>query len=51
MTGEFFYDDTFRPYAIPFFIAGLISVSIYYLYLLPKQKVQERRHAADHKRA
>lgn len=40
MIGEFFYDDTLRPYAIPFFIAGLISVGIYYVYVLPKQRAR-----------
>lgn len=38
MIGEFYYDDTLRPYAAPFFIAGLISVGIYYGYVLPNGK-------------
>lgn len=31
MIGEFFYDDTLRPYAIVFFVLGLLVVSAYYL--------------------
>jgi|SRR6185436_6181423 len=31
MTGEFFYDDTLRPYATVFFAAGVFSVIYYYL--------------------
>lgn len=31
MTGEFFFDDHWRPYAIPFFIAGIVSILFYYL--------------------
>lgn len=38
MTGEFFYDDTLRPYARVFFIAGLIVVAIYYIVHFPKRK-------------
>lgn len=33
MIGEFFYDDTLRPYAIVFFVLGLIVVSSYYIYV------------------
>ena len=42
MTGEFFYDDTFRPYAIPFFVLGLISVGVHYLYLAPRKAILSR---------
>lgn len=35
MIGEFFYNDTTRPVALVFFIAGLISAGSYYLYYLP----------------
>jgi hypothetical protein len=35
MIGELFFDDTTRPYALIFFILGLLPVSYYYLYLLP----------------
>lgn len=31
MIGEFYYDDTTRPYALIFFILGLISVGYHYL--------------------
>lgn len=31
MTGEFFYDDTFRPYAAVFFAGGVLCVVYYYL--------------------
>lgn len=43
MIGEFFYDDTFRPYAIPFFVLGLISVGIHYLYLVPRMAAQSKK--------
>ena len=36
MTGEFFFDDTFRPYATVFFIIGLLIMSYYYLFLQHK---------------
>lgn len=31
MTGEFFYDDTLRPYATVFFASGVCSIIYYYL--------------------
>jgi hypothetical protein len=34
MIGEFYFQDTWRPYAISFFVAGLIIVSGYYLSLI-----------------
>lgn len=37
MVGEFWFDDTKRHVAVPFFIAGLICVGWYYLVLLPRQ--------------
>ncbi|MFN8316422.1 MAG: hypothetical protein U0T32_08250 [Chitinophagales bacterium] len=37
MIGEFYFQDTWRPYAITFFVAGLIIVSGYYLSLLLKK--------------
>jgi hypothetical protein len=33
MIGEFFFDDTSRPYATIFFIVGLLIMSYYYLFL------------------
>src|SRR5258706_14235683 len=38
MTGEFFYSDGFRKYAMIFFSLGLIVVSFYYLIHFPKRK-------------
>jgi hypothetical protein len=38
MTGEFYYDDGTRPYAIIFFIAGLLCVAYYYLGFFRKRK-------------
>jgi hypothetical protein len=37
MIGEFYYDDTFRPYASFFFFSGLLIVSFYYLFLFAKK--------------
>ena len=34
MFGEFFYDDGTRPYAIVFFIAGILCIAYYYLGLM-----------------
>ena len=38
MTGEFFFQDTIRHLALPFFIAGLLCVAWYYLVLMPQGK-------------
>lgn len=38
MTGEFFFKDTFRPFAIVFFALGLLCVAYYYLFLRPKTR-------------
>ncbi|MES2620778.1 MAG: hypothetical protein V4615_07995 [Bacteroidota bacterium] len=38
MTGEFFYDDRIRNYALVFFVLGLLSVTFYYLVYYPKKK-------------
>jgi len=35
MIGEFFYNDTTRPYAIAFFSAGFISLGYYYIVRAP----------------
>jgi hypothetical protein len=32
MIGEFFYDDTLRPYSMVFFILGLACIATYYLF-------------------
>jgi hypothetical protein len=43
MTGEFFFNDSFRPYALVFFAAGLITIAWYYLFMLKpaSQKLEE----------
>lgn len=38
MTGEFFYNDGLRNYAIVFFVLGLIFVAYYYIIHLPIMK-------------
>jgi glucose dehydrogenase len=38
MIGEFFYNDTLRPYAIVFFILGLSLIAFYYLFLHKKEE-------------
>jgi uncharacterized membrane protein (GlpM family) len=40
MTGEFFYNDGFRPYATVLFAIGLVVVGFYYLIHLPKTRAQ-----------
>jgi hypothetical protein len=37
MIGEFFYEDTFRPQAIVFFILGLLTMLFYYVPVLLKK--------------
>ncbi|SKB28966.1 hypothetical protein [Daejeonella lutea] len=41
MIGEFFYDDSFRPYAIVFFLLGLLVLAIYYLFVRNRVKESE----------
>ncbi|HXH99941.1 MAG TPA: hypothetical protein VNI52_06710 [Sphingobacteriaceae bacterium] len=36
MTGEFFFNDTLRPYATGFFITGLVIIAYYYLFLVKR---------------
>jgi hypothetical protein len=38
MIGEFFFDDSLRPVALVFFLMGLVSVSYYYLVVLPRTR-------------
>jgi hypothetical protein len=38
MSGEFFFEDGLRNYALVFFILGLIVVAFYYLFKLPKKR-------------
>lgn len=41
MIGEFFYDDTTRPYVTVFFIIGLLLMAFYYLFLQNKSLKSE----------
>ncbi|UPT66212.1 MAG: hypothetical protein M0D57_17275 [Sphingobacteriales bacterium JAD_PAG50586_3] len=38
MIGEFFFKDTLRPYAIVFFIIGLLTIAAYYLFFHKKEE-------------
>jgi len=38
MTGEFFYNDSLRPYAMVLFAAGLVVVVNYYLFHFGKER-------------
>jgi hypothetical protein len=38
MTGEFYYEDGLRNYAMVFFVLGLIVVAYYYFFIAPKRK-------------
>ncbi|MDQ3050133.1 MAG: hypothetical protein M3Q95_04535 [Bacteroidota bacterium] len=38
MIGEFYFDDGLRPFATAFFVAGIASVTFYYVWVLPKSK-------------
>lgn len=40
MLGEFFFDDTFRPYSTVFFIGGLLIIGYYYLFVYGKLKIE-----------
>ena len=40
MLGEFFFDDTFRPYSTVFFIGGLLIIAYYYLFIYRKLKIE-----------
>ena len=41
MIGEFFFDDTLRPYSIFFFCTGLLVLVIYYLFIRNTAKEAE----------
>jgi hypothetical protein len=47
MTGEFFYSDSLRPYALIFFSAGLIIVSFYYVIHFPQRQLNEAPEVGD----
>jgi hypothetical protein len=38
MIGEFFFDDTLRPFAKVFFSIGVMFLAVYYFGVLPKEK-------------
>lgn len=38
MTGEFFFDDATRPIATIFFAIGLLVITVYYIFVLPRNK-------------
>lgn len=40
MTGEFYYEDGTRPYAITLFSLGLLILAVYYLYYLPRHRAE-----------
>jgi hypothetical protein len=42
MTGEFFFDDSWRHYAFIFFLTGLLLIFYYYVFLLPKKKAKPK---------
>ena len=41
MIGEFFFDDTLRPYATVFFLGGLGILAFYYIFLYKRTKESE----------
>ena len=43
MIGEFFFDDTFRPYSIAFFLAGLLLILYFYLFVNKKPVVSDKK--------
>jgi len=49
MIGEFYFEDGLRTYAEIFFILGLGIISIYYLFVLPKKILREKRSSAPSK--
>jgi len=49
MIGEFWFDDTQRHLAIPFFIVGLLCVGWYYLVITPRLARKERLSKGQHR--
>jgi hypothetical protein len=39
MVGEFFFDDSFRPYSIGFFLVGILLILYFYLFVSKKLKL------------
>ncbi len=53
MTGEFFYNDTFRPYSTVLFLTGIVVVAFYYAIHFPKRaanSVEENDSAGTEKK-
>jgi hypothetical protein len=42
MTGEFYFNDTFRPFAICFFVLGIGIMAFYYFQLLIKNMSKKK---------
>jgi hypothetical protein len=47
MIGEFFFNDTTRPYALIFFVIGLLFISSYYFYYLPFIEMKKNKEAEE----
>ena len=47
MIGEFWFEDTQRHLAIPFFIAGLLCVGWYYLVIAPRSAKKDGMSKAE----
>lgn len=47
MLGEFFLSDSTRPLAAAFFVAGLLTVSWYYVVVLPRRLHAKRQDSKD----
>lgn len=45
MIGEFYFDDGLRPFALIFFLIGLILVAYYYFIYYPHEAIKKRRQA------
>ncbi len=49
MIGEFYFKDGLRQYAEIFFILGLGTIGIYYLFILPKKILLEKKRIQQSK--
>ena len=47
MIGEFFFDDTLRPYATVFFLCGLGILAFYYIFIYKRVKESEMKVIGD----
>lgn len=43
MIGEFFFDDTLRPFSAVFFSMGFIFLAAYYFGVLPRERQRNRK--------